>query len=43
MNEWMNDLFNVEDVGSVYTIFRVRGKLKNTKEDKMWIQILRKT
>ena len=25
MNEWMNDLFNFEDVGSVYTIFRARG------------------
>ena len=25
MNEWMNDLFNVQDVGSVYTIFRASG------------------
>ena len=53
MNEWMNDLFNVEACGkclhnlpSQRLMLKTLDKLKNTKQDKMWImhiQVLRKT
>ena len=37
MNEWMNDLFNVQDVGSVYTIFRaIEAHVKNARQTKKY-------
>ena len=51
--KWMNDLFNVEACGkclhnlpSQRLMLKTLDKLKNTKQDKMWImhiQVLRKT